>query len=236
VVREDAEALRRRLYAPGASSDDVDRYRGAGGGRERRSRRAPRPARAPGPPRRRRPVLLAVATVLVLIVGGVVVDRLDAPTGPTTPAPTPLAISGADRGGIEDELAQGNGAGIAAYLVTHPSQPALRSATRFDTVERHGIGDARVTLSPVDAEAVQGRATVLFVLGERGRAGWTSLRREVDSSGEQLLVRQVHRESEQEAGVLTTHTYAYAAGDRPVELRVTAPDGVRWGIAVVYTD
>lgn len=246
MEREDAEALRRRLYAPGASDEDLDRFRSSGGVEPavRTGRSAPPPpeptaAAAPvavrAPARRRRTVLV-VAAVVVLIAGGLGAVRLLADPGPTAPAPTPVAMAAQDRRDVEDYLAAGDYAGISAFLVTHRALPQLQDATRNDIVERMGTGDAVVTLSPVPPQAVSGRATVLLVIGGGGRAGWTTLRREVDSTGEQRYVPQVRREGFQQSGLITTHTYRYTAGNRPVELRVAVPPGVRWGAAVVFTD
>jgi hypothetical protein len=232
VVREDAEALRRRLYAPGAAGDDVERYRAAGGGAEAAP---PRQADRP-PPRGRIRFLVAAAILAALVVSGLGIARLTAPTAPVAAAPTPLAVTPDDRRSFEDELASGNAAGIAAYLLTTRPMPRFRGTTRIATIEGSGIGKGTVTLSPVDAEAVSGRATVLLVLEEPAEAGWTTYRRRVDPSGEQDYVRQTRRAGMQQAGVLTAHTYRYGSGDRPVELRVDAPDGVRWGAAVVFTD
>ena len=58
----------------------------------------------------------------------------------------------------------------------------------------------------------------------------------VDPAGEQQYVRQTLRGGEQAAGVLTTTTYRYASGDRPVRMSVDVDQGVRWGVAVVFTD
>jgi hypothetical protein len=174
--------------------------------------------------------------VAALVVAAVGVARSAAEAGPTGPAPTPLAVSADDRQSLENSLANGNAAGIAAYLLTTPTLPRFADATRFETIEGKGVGDGVVTLAPVSAAAVEGRATVLLVLEVPAEAGWTTRRRRVDPSGEQQYVRQVHRASRQEAGVITVHTYRYASGDRPVELRVDAPDGVRWGAAVVFSD
>jgi hypothetical protein len=233
VVREDAEALRRRLYAPGAAVDDVDRYRAAGGGAE-----ALVPEPGPPVPRRRSRLTAGVvaAVAVALVAGGVGLARSAAQPGPVAPAPTPLAVSAEDRGDFEQNLEAGNAAGIAAYLLTSRPLAAFHGTTRIDTLEDTGVGDGTVRLSPVDAEAVQGRATVLLVTEEPAQVGWTALRRRIDVSGEEEYVPQVRRAGMQAAGVPTLHQYRYAAGDRPVELHVDAPQNVRWGVAVVFSD
>ncbi|RIX27788.1 hypothetical protein [Amnibacterium setariae] len=268
MAREDAEALRRRLYAPGADAADVERFRAAGGvapaprvPASARVRRAapevevrPVPVRPPEPlpldaepsapgasdaprggPRGRG--LLVVAIVAVLAAGGLVAVRLALPPTSNAPSATPVAVDAADRAAFDENLVIGNAAGIAAFLVTHRRPlPAIADATRYFTVEEHGTGEGLVTLSPVSSAAIEGRATVVLVVDAPARVGWRSLRRQVDSSGEQRYTTQVERAGQQEPGVPTTHTYRYARGDRPVELRIDVPDGVRWGAAVVFTD
>lgn len=240
MVRDDAEALRRRLYAPGASEADVDRYRVV----------EPAPVRtAPAPPppepdeaaiplsTRRRLLLPLVALALVAAVsGGIAIARATGARPTAVLAATPIPMTTEDRQDIESTLAQGNSGGIAAFLVTHRATPALRTATRLYTLEHAGVGDGTFELTPVPAEAFQGRATVLLVLEQGGEARWTALRRQVDPSGEQQDVAQRTRGGEQAAGVLTTDTFRYASGDRPVELRVQAAPGARWGVAVVFSD
>lgn len=229
-MREDAEALRRRLYAPGAEGDDVDRYRAAGGGAEAAAPRR-RTVRRP-----RASAVLVTAVILVLIVVGIGVARIAARPTPTGPAPTPLAVDAADRRGFEQNLEQGRAAGIAAYLITTRTLARFSGATRFDTIEDKGVGDGVITLPPIDAAAVEGRATVFLVVDVPGQVGWSTLRRTFDQAGAQQLVPQVHREGQQQPGIVTVHTYRYSSGNRPVELEVVAPDGVRWGAAVVFSD
>jgi hypothetical protein len=251
VVREDAEELRRRLYAPGASDADRARFEAT----ERSARSAPParptpaepdaiapppadgvPAAAPRSRRRRIGMPIAVAAVIAaVLVGGITAARLAADGRPSGPPPTPVAMTDEDRRSVQESLTRGNYAGIAAFLVTHRALK-LGSPSRIETLERMGTGDKVLTLSPVPAETVQGRATVLLVLAGSGQADWTTLRREVDPSGEQVYVRQVQRSGFQEGGQITTHTYRYARGDRPVELQVSVPNGVRWGAAVLFTD
>jgi hypothetical protein len=248
MVREDAEELRRRLYAPGASGDDLDRYRRSETKPARAAAAAPAlpapptsadPVDSAPPVRTRRGPLRAVvvaAVVVLVIAGGITAARLAADGRPSGPPPTPIAMSAEDRRSVQENLALGNYAGIAAFLVTHRAIRSLQTAKRIDTVERMGTGDDTVLLSDVPAVAARGRATVLLVLGGSGQAGWTTLRRRVDPSGEQQYVRQVERSGFQEGGVITTHTFRYGSGNRPVELHVSAPAGVHWGAAVVFSD
>ena len=234
MERDDAEELRRRLYAPGASADDVERFRSADPALTAVVDQAP----PPEPPSRRPRLIALVAVVLLglLVVAGISLARITTATQDAIPAPTRVAMTADDVQEIEGNLADGNGAGIAAFLVTHRAPPALLSATRADTIESAGTGDGVAQISPVTAETFQGRATVLLVLARTGDAGWTVFRRQVDSAGDQQILRQRQRAGLQVAGVLTTDTFRYASGDRPVEIHVQAPAGVRWGVAVVLSD
>lgn len=233
VERDEAEALRRRLYAPGASDADVERYR--------TTEQAAAPAEAPvdvvaAPRRRRFPVVPVVLVTLLALLGGVAVARATTAVRPDLVAPSVLPMTAADRQDIAEDLAAGRRGAIAAFLLTHPSPPALRHATRFFTIERAGVGSGTVDLSGVPAAASSGRATVLLVLGADGDASWSTFRRAATAGGTARDVQQRVRGGRFEADRLTADTFRYGSGDRPVQLRVQAPDGIRWGAAVVYSD
>ncbi|GAA2753637.1 hypothetical protein [Amnibacterium kyonggiense] len=239
MTGEDAESLRRRLYAPGASDADVERFRGA---EPVAVVEADRPAAEPesalptGRSRTRLAAVLVLALVLLVAVLAVAVGRLATDAGrPETP-PTALRMTAEDRQDIATAFADGTNAGIAAFLVTHRAPPALRTATRFFTEEHAGTGPATVDLEPAPASAFQGRATVLLVLQQPGRVSWSAFRRQVDATGEQRLVLQRQRGGELDGEQLTADTFPYRSGDRPVQVRIDAPPGARWGFAVVYSD
>ena len=233
MERDDTEDLRRRLYAPGASAADVERFHGA--------EAAPRDVVvevAPPPPARPRRLLplLAVGVLGLMVVVGLAVARATTASQAAIQAPTPVRMTADDRQEIEHNLADGNGAGIAAFLLTHRAPRGLVDVRRAFTVERTGTGDGVAEIAPVTAETFQGHATVLLALERSGEAGWTLYRRQVDPTGEQQLVAQRQRRGAQDAGALTTDTFRYASGDRPVQVHVEAPAGVRWGIAIVFSD
>ena len=240
VAREDAEGLRRRLYAPGASSADLERYRGTGPARHLPVAVAD-PARLPPPVRRRTSALVVPLVVAVLVVGAFVVARgagrsATASIVPVVAAPTGLTISPDDRQAVRDALASRDDAAVASFLVSHRAPPALLTASRSLLVEQTGTGTATVGVDPESAAAFRGRATVLLVLGRSSDAGWTTFRRTVDASGARTLEPQRERRGPQAAGGLTTDTYRYGSGAQPVEVRVGAPKGVRWAVEVVFTD
>jgi hypothetical protein len=158
------------------------------------------------------------------------------PDVPTAPAPQAIAVDGPQRSEFVQNLAGGGAAGIAAYLVTHRSPEPLRTATRFYTIERHGTGPVAFSLSGVPAETQAGRATVFLVLQVDGRATWTAYRVRAQVDDPSPLQAVERRTGEQQAGVLTSTTFSYRSGGRPVRLEIDAPKGVRWGAAVVFSD
>jgi hypothetical protein len=141
-------------------------------------------------------------------------------------------VTGEERTELVRNLLAGGSAGLSAYLVTHPSPPGLRSATRFDTVERHGAGSRTLRVARPE-DAGRGRATVLLVLAQGGQATWRIERTTSDASGAPVVARRGGR---QEAGVPTTATVALPPALTTVRLHVDAPAGVQWGVAVVFSD
>lgn len=166
-------------------------------------------------------VLLVAAAVLVALA--VVVALL--PRRPVAPAASPVALTAPDRVELRENLEAGGAAGIAAYLVTHPSPPSLRGATSFTTREVHGTGDAT---ERIGAAEVADLATVLLVSASTGTATWTLL----GADGEPLGTRG----QDVDPGVLTAATVRVPADEQPLRLRIDAGEGVRWGAAVVLSD
>ena len=217
--REDREALRRRLYGRDASAAVVQRYATA----------QPSAVRRSGPARRRprRVPLLAAAVVLAV---GTVAALLLIPTAPPLPAPTAVGLSAEDRTDLLQNLARGGDAGIAAYLVTHPSPPGLVTTPGTITDELHGTGAQTVPLDLAQVPTGAGSTTVLLTTSVSTHVSWTAL-----GSGAASVRVVAAREGDQAAGDLTTATFATADGRRPLRLRVEVADGVRWGAAVVFT-
>ena len=169
----DGEALRRRLYRPGAAEEDVAAYLAAA---------APAPVVAPvatAPPRRPmgRGCVLTGAAVLAVVAAAALIGRAasatavrpaPAPAEPArtaAPSPTPLptaSVDAATRAAFVRKVAVGGDAGLALWW---DGGPAL--------VEAHGAGPATIPI-PVARTGRAGHLTVLLVLGTDGTAGWTT--------------------------------------------------------------
>ena len=242
-----AEELRRRLYDADATEQDHARYRAALEA-ESQPEPAPRSAEAPAdepdaappaarPHRRRRTVTILTAVVgAVAIIGAVVALQPRTQASPVDPPPSPstITVDDAARNDFLQNLDGGGSAGIAAFLVTHRAAPQLDRVTRLFLVERHGRGPGSVTMEGVPKVADQGRATVFLVTQFAGPAGWSAYQAGLGSESQGVL--DASRAGAQEGGVPTMATFAYGNGDRPVKLTVDVPAGVRWGIAVAFSD
>jgi hypothetical protein len=236
-MREDAEVLRRRLYAPGASAADVERYRGLGiAVRVVPPEDRPPVARRRSPARLLRPVALAVVILAGLALVRVAAREATPVTVPVVRAATAVAMPATDRAAMRTALAERDDVAVAGLLLAYRVPPALRTATRSLLVEQTGSGTATVPVDPQSSRVFRGRATVLLVLDRAARAGWTTSWRRVDGSGVRTLERQQERSGLQSAGEPTSATYRYGSGEQPVQVRVDAPDGVRWAVEVVFTD
>lgn len=167
--------------------------------------------------------LLALGAVAVAVAVAIAVLLVPHPS--SAPAARPVALSGEDRSELRENLESGGAAGIAAYLVTHPSPPSLRAATSFTTRELHGDGS---TTGRVPAAEVASRATVLLVSASTGPVTWVLLA----ADGRRLGTRS----QDVDPGVLTAATLRVPAGAQPLRLRIEAGEGVRWGAAVVLSD
>lgn len=237
---EDREALRRRLYRPGASPADVAAYAG---------REDPRPAplspeRAPVPPvRSRRLPAVAVLTAAVLIAA-VALTRAGHPARERPapdPTPTPAAVvetvvrtATADRNGFVRALTAADRAGIGPWLDRHAERlpGVLAQATRSDTLEFTGSGSRTLLLDPPSVGDDGGHVTVLAVTAVDARLTWTLLGDAPDLARGAVAGT---RTAVQRAGALTSSSVDWLPGRRPGTLLVVAPDGVRWGVAAVFS-
>ena len=260
------EVLRRRLYSPGATQEDHARYRAAvdAGAHMPDQRRAPEgpssqarveataasvPAR-PSRVHRRFPVAVGfVAATAVAVV--VAAQHSGTPSRATVDGhaairaaaihsagplpPSPVSVDDATRAAFLHGLERGGSPGIARFLATHRVAADL-ATTPLHLIERHGSGPQTVALNGPAAELASGEATVFLVTGLAGWAAWSAYDAGEAYEGGEHVQLEAARAGDQEGGELTAGTFAYATGDRPLQLRVEVPDGVGWGVAVAFSD
>lgn len=234
---EDREALRRRLYRPGASAEDVAAY--SDGERPIGEEDAPPPRAAAA--RRRLLPALALLTV-VAVSGGVALVRSAPAVQPrSSPAPsgetaveTVVRTADADRSGFIRSLVAADDAGIGLWLDRHAERlpGVLAQATRSDTLEFAGAGSRTLVLDPPSIGQDGGHVTVLVVTAVDARVTWTLLGDAPDTARGAVTGT---RSAVQRAGSLTSAAVDWAPGRRPGSLLVVAPDGVRWGVAAVFS-
>ncbi len=237
----DPDALRRRLYRPGADGEDVARYRAA-----LPAPPAPDAPAAPGPPPPRRLPRLLPAAAGALVVAGLVAAVVQTRPAPA-PAPSPTAagtadegvlpVPAADRARFVQALAGAQPPGVAQYLVLHPSaRPrAVAAATRAVVDEHQGVGSLTVPLRPDFAARSGGRITVVLVADRSLPLRWTILREAVRPDHRQYEQTVGQRLLRPEPGALQSATVRYV-GAAPESLRVEVRDGMRWDAVVAFTD
>jgi hypothetical protein len=228
-VTDDSEALRRRLYRPGAGEHDVAAYLGAA---DRPVPPPPAPA-ATRPRRTLRGLLLVVGVVLPALVAAPLLDRTSptSPEGvpaavrrPATATPTPLPTSSVDpatRAAFVRKVALGGDAGLAPWWDAGPG-----------VVEVHGTGSTTVRL-PVPVPHGTGHLTVLLVLGSDGTARWTAARFVIHDDRTVHLAPVGGASGSLRAGIPTAGRVDYTAATRPQRVLLAVPSGAEWGLAVV---
>lgn len=175
-------------------------------------------------------MLLLVIAVAAVVIG---FPRAAAPRD-TSPAPVTVRVDAAERSELLQNLAAGKVAGIGAYLLTHASLPALRTATRFATMEWRGTGSR--TIATPFASGQHGRVTVLLVLATGAHADWSAVRTNRDGVGRMRLVVLARRGGDQQAGIPSTATFPTTTQGGPDRLMIVVPRGVQWGAEMVLTD
>lgn len=230
---DDAERLRRRLYRPGARGEDVAAYRSVLA--DGMPLAEPAPEMPPHPRRRTPPALLlpllavALTTAVLLLAGGLPGGSVRAGSGP---APTPLPTAEVDeatRSAFVARLREGCDAGLAAWW---------GRSTR--SVEEHGVGPATVPLPP-SASGSGGRLTVLLVVdtgagaSADAAAGWAAARLVIHDDRTIHLRTMTSASGGVRAGVPVVGRLDFTANARPLRLLVRVPEGVRWGVAGVFS-
>lgn len=252
AVSDDLDALRRRLYAPDVTVEEIERYRaltterndrpaGDGPESERPDLGAQEPAR-----RRRRIVLAGLATLAVVGLAGIGVAATSrphpAPVPPATSVPLPssfddssVAVPASVRAAFVKQLRAGRSAGVLRYFYDHPDElPAqLRTPGRADSYERFGMSTAYVFLFPSPAAQKGGRLTVAVTLDSAVPVQLRALR--ADSGMQSFIERLDDGAVRGIPGLPMVRTVVYD-GEAPTVLELTVPKGVRWDVVAVFTD
>lgn len=247
------DALRRRLYAPDVTDDDVAAYRDAS---RQAEAAAPAPAAGSGSPARRVPrpgrratalagggaVLLLAIAIAVLVTAHplaaiTAAGRTPTPTAPPSLVEGQITTSVAARLSFVQALQAGDEPGLLDYLYSHRAYlpPAISTPRRASSTEYAGQGSSTIPLEPSALTQHGGRVTVILVLDRGATYSWRAERLEErnDRSGPVLaLAEQAGRAR---AGEPTTATFRYPAG-APSRLAVYLDETVKWGAVVVFTD
>lgn len=235
---EELDVLRRRLYAPGVTAEDVARYEAVAGLQAEPADEAS----APEPPRRPRRLVVVGAAVLAAVVlagSGVALVRTSArpvvPTPTASPASTVpevidarIPVAASTRAGLAARLRAGRSAGMLDLVEADPGlrPPQLLTVGRAASTEYSGTGPTALRLDPSALAERGGRATVIVVLAATGGYTWRADR------GDRLIAAHA---SAAQAGAPMASTFAYGPG-APDRLLLLVPDRARWGAVVVFTD
>lgn len=210
AAEAELDALRARLYRPGATAEDLRRYEAA------------RAAASPGPPvvepdpgpRPRRHRLLAAVLVCGLLVGVVAARQLSA-------APSPSAEPRATPSPVDD------------LLRWHPEHPVagVRLVDSPAVQQFHGRGAGAAQLEAHGLPGSEGRLEILLTVADDAPVLWTATR--VDRGPGSIVDVRVLAEHDgmQRRAVPVPVSFLYAGGP-PTEVHVQVPNGVAWGLVV----
>jgi len=250
-VPAELDDLRRRLYTPHATPEDVERYVALA----HESEPEPEPeADAPSrPPRLPFRLLLGIASGSAVLAATAVLatgphpDPHPAPVGApapaSTPASTPSAVAADDqvaitlpastRAAFVTHLRSGRAAGLLPYFWAHPGAvpSQVRTGGRGDAEEHVGAGSGIFGITP-DASAQHGGRLVLAVIVDR--ATTVDLQVVRADSGMQTFIERLDGGVPATPGQPIVRTVVYD-GEPPTILEVTLPKGVHWDVVTAFT-
>lgn len=241
------DALRRRLYAPGVTEDDVAAYRSAETDAASHEPTAP-PARVVAHRRRAGIVAGGVLLVVVAVAALLIAHPLAAITAPrttSTSTPSPSAgiaqaavpASASTRSTFVHLLREGEGPGLLQYLYENPTflPGNLRTTSRADSTEFSGSGTSTIALDPSASAQHGGRVTVILVTDRAAAFSWSAERiaQRNDRSGP--VVTLASHPGTTRPGEPVSSTFVYDGG-APARLALDLGGAVHWGAVVVFTD
>ncbi|HEY8320078.1 MAG TPA: hypothetical protein VIG76_14755 [Amnibacterium sp.] len=240
----EVDALRRRLYAPDASAEDLERYRAAE--QADSDLAAVTPASEAAPVRRGR--LLGVGAVLAAL--GVAAVGLAVGTRPPAVAPSlapaasaaapaqalidyeALAIPAAVRTSFVDEVRRGHPIGLQQYFDDHPAQQPRQvvSGLRENSVEQAGTGSALLDIPPAGAATDGGQLTLVLTVDRPTTARWSLVAPGNRDDGDWVALDAVQGRP----GLPAVASLPYTPL-RPTRVAITVPAGVRWDLMTIFT-
>lgn len=225
---EELDALRRRLYRPGSTEADLQRYL------SERAALAPAPAVDAGPPlNRRRRRLVPVAAIAAVVVAALAVSlsqlqapRMSArePVAPVSPVPV-----------LVQDIGDGTTLTVPqrASTTTEPAAVSVDGAAvagqRFD-----GSGNAVLVVEPPESAARGGTATVELTSGGPVPVSWRALSLVYLGQWTAVPVVLARGSSAEPPGAVAPSTFRYRDAP-PTRIAVIAPHGVRWSVLVGVT-
>ncbi|HEY8320077.1 MAG TPA: hypothetical protein VIG76_14750 [Amnibacterium sp.] len=237
----DPDDLRRRLYRPDATPEDLERYRAATPATEADT---PAPPRAPAA--RRASILIAAALLAGCALAAAAIgttthpktEPTATPRSATTTAPpgSTLAIPASDRAAFVRSLRAGRSIGLLPYFLGHPdARPAvIRTVSRADSEEHFGEGSAVIALDPSGAAAGGGRITLVLTVDRSVTAGLVLDHVDARSpQGETVKLDQDPVHADPGLPVVVSLEYQ---GEVPNIVRLTVPSGVHWDLVADFTD
>jgi hypothetical protein len=249
-----SDALRRRLYAPDATAEDLAAFRATQAAPPSTS--PPREAVDPVPPPtvdgrhgHRGRVLAAVGGVLLVaaVVGALLTTRsVGASIAPTTAASPRVAepdaqaripASSAARMRFAMSLQMGDHAGILDYFLKNPTAlpPMLRTPRHADSTEYSGQGSSTIALDPSALAEHGGRVTVVLVTDRTATFSWDAGRIAQHNDRSGPVVTLASHAGSAQVGEPVSVTFRYT-GSPPARLSLYLDDTVKWGAVVVFTD
>ena len=216
MADDDLEALRRRLYAPGASEEDRRRYAAAAPAAGADAT-APTPAGPRPAARRRRRAPLVLLAVVVVAAGGALAAGRFAPVRTAAPTPSAVRSTAVPTSGVVSGTAQRIPVDVSGYATV--------------AQKLQGLGEARVPLDTTAAPSGRGPLVVVLTSTDRRPIGWWALR--FGHVGDARTVPVVIGSGAPKArtGVPTVESSDWT-GAPPQTVAVRAAAGVPWTLTV----
>ncbi len=239
-MADELDDLRRRLYTPGVTAADVERYTALL--QEPAPESAAEPVAPPPPPRFPARLLLGIAGAAALLAATAVLAATPHPGPQPSPSAisTPpvdefvLALPASVRAALVTHLRSGRSAGLLQYLVAHPADlpPQAVTVGRPGPEEHFGAGPGMFGFTPPASAQHGGRLTLAVTVD---RATTVDLQVVRADSGMQGFIERLDGGAPATPGQPLVRTVLYD-GEAPTIVEVTLPRSVHWDVMTVLTD